>query len=171
VFSRILSVEVSDIMKSGDGLVIFLIILVFGFWLYRYIRNRMIDKVHQGGLLIPEDDSVSEDEATRLLESEGYVIISGKQRIPIHIAVNDDEPLLSRLFIDYFVERDGLYYAVKTARERKPMDITGSSIRDHLLVFQLLYPQTAGVLYVDLKLHKVLRVLFQIDHEDEAESG
>jgi hypothetical protein len=158
-------------MQSGDGLIIFLVLLVFGFWLFRYIRNRMVDKVQQGGLSIPEDESISADEVTQLLEKEGYIIISGKQRIPIQIAVNEDDPLLSRLFIDYFVEREGLYYAVKTARERKPMDLTGSSIRDHLLVFQLLYPQTAGVLYVDSKQHSVLRIAFQVDNEDEADSG
>jgi hypothetical protein len=166
--SRILIVGVNE-MQSGDGWVIFFIILVVGFWIFVYIRNRMKGRLEgEGeGLSIPEETPVSEDEVTRLLEEEGYKVISGKQRIPIHITVNDDEPLHSRLFIDYFVERDGLYFTVKSARERKPMEATGSSIRDHLLVFHLLYPQTTGVVYVDAQQRKVQRVLFQIDNEDE----
>ena len=154
-------------MQNGDGLVIFLIILVLGFWVFLYIRARMKRTVEGEGLPIPDESPVSEDEVTRLLNEEGYKVISGKQRIPIQITVNDSGPLHSRLFIDYFVEREGLYYTVKSARERKPIETTGSSIRDHLLVFHLLYPQTAGILYVDSHLRKIQRILFQIDNEDE----
>ncbi|NHN28824.1 hypothetical protein [Paenibacillus agricola] len=154
-------------MQNGDGLVIFLIMIVLGFWIFLSIRARIRKTVEGEGLPIPDEAPVTEDEVTRLLDDEGYKVISGKQRIPIHISVNDNELLQSRLFIDYFVEREGLYYIVKSARERKPMELTGSSIRDHLLVFHLLYPQTTGILYVDSQQRKVQRILFQIDNEDE----
>jgi hypothetical protein len=163
-FSQSLGVKV---VQNGDGLVICLIILVIAFWIFLSIRARMKRNVEGEGLPVPDEAPVSEDEVTRLLNEEGYKVISGKQRIPIHISVNDNEPLHSRLFIDYFVEREGLFYTVKLAKERKPMDSTGSSIRDHLLVFHLLYPQTAGVLYVDSHHRNIKRILFQIDDEDE----
>jgi hypothetical protein len=155
--SRILTIEVNG-MQSGDGFVIILIILIVGFWLYLYIRNRMKGTMESEGegLPLPEGTPVSSDEVTRLLEENGFKVISGKQRIPIHITINE-----------YFVEQDGMYYTVKVARERKPMEATGSSIRDHLLVFHLLYPQTSGILYVDPQQQRIQCIRFQIDNEDE----
>jgi hypothetical protein len=103
------------------------------------------------------------------LSEEGYVIVSGKQRIPIQISVNaDTEPLQSRLFIDYFAEKDGLYYAVKISKERKPLEMRGSAVRDRLLVYQLVYPQTSGVLYVELGQRKVNLIVFELEIEDHA---
>ncbi|MDF2960013.1 MAG: hypothetical protein K0S39_1748 [Paenibacillus sp.] len=157
-------------MKSGDGWILFLILLVVAIWLFLYTRSRMKNIVQQGPIPIPEDDEpVSEDEVTHLLSEEGYTIISGKQRIPIQISVNDDaEPLQSRLFIDYFAEKDGLYYTVKLAKDRKPLEMRGSAVRDRLLVYQLVYPQTSGVLYVELGLRKVNLIVFELDTEDHA---
>jgi cbb3-type cytochrome oxidase subunit 3 len=157
-------------MRNGDGWIIFLILLVLGTWLFVYTRNRMKSVVQQGHIPIPEDDEpVSEDEVTRLLSEEGYTIISGKQRIPIQISVNDDaEPLQSRLFIDYFAEKDGLYYTVKIARDRKPLEMRGSAVRDRLLIYQLVYPQTSGVLYVELGARKVNVIVFELDTEEDA---
>ncbi|GAA4845750.1 hypothetical protein GCM10023310_24570 [Paenibacillus vulneris] len=159
-------------MQNGDGLVIFLIVVVLGTWLFMYVRGRMKETVEQGLYPVPEAQEVPEDEATRLLESAGYTVVSGKQRIPMQITVNDDEQLQSRLFIDYFAEQDGLYYAVKVAKDRKPIEMTGSSVRDHLLVYQLLYPQTSGVLYLELQQNRVKRIVFHMNMDsDEEETG
>ncbi|MBE1446099.1 hypothetical protein [Paenibacillus sp. OAS669] len=156
-------------MQNGDGLVIFLIVVVLGTWLFMYVRGRMKETVEQGLYPVPEAQEVPEDEATRLLESAGYTVVSGKQRIPMQITVNDDEQLHSRLFIDYFAERDGLYYAVKVAKDRKPIEMTGSSVRDHLLVYQLLYPQTSGVLYLELQQNRVKRIVFHMNMDSDEE--
>ncbi|WP_079910786.1 hypothetical protein [Paenibacillus sp. 32352] len=159
-------------MQNGDGLVIFLIVVVLGTWLFMYVRGRMKETVEQGLYPVPEAQEAPEDEATRLLESAGYTVVSGKQRIPMQITVNDDEQLQSRLFIDYFAEQDGLYYAVKVAKDRKPIEMTGSSVRDHLLVYQLLYPQTSGVLYLELQQNRVKRIVFHMNMDsDEEETG
>ncbi|NOU97663.1 hypothetical protein GC093_31205 [Paenibacillus sp. LMG 31456] len=158
-------------MKSGDGVILVLLLLVLGIWLFFYIRNRMNNIVQNGATpTIPEDDeTVSEDDVTQLLSEEGYSIVSGKQRIPIQISINDDAELLqSRLFIDYFAEKDGFYYAVKIAKDRRPLDMRGSALRDRLLVYQLVYPQTSGVLYVDLGQSKVSLIVFELDTEEHA---
>ncbi|WP_181956614.1 hypothetical protein [Paenibacillus piri] len=157
-------------MKSGDGWILFLILLALGTWLYVYVRSRMKMTVRPGHIPIPEDDEpVSEDEVTRLLAEEGYAIVSGKQRIPIQILVNDEEePLQSRLYIDYFAEKDGHYYTVKLAKDRKPLEMRGSAVRDRLLVYQLVYPQTSGVLYVEPGLHKVSLIVFELDIDEDA---
>lgn len=159
-------------MQSGDGIVIFLILLVLGTWLFVYVRMKMKETVEHGHYPLPEQTEVPEDEATRLLETEGYTVTGSKQRVPLHIMVDNEAELQSRLFIDYFAERDGLYYVVKLAKDRKPMELTGSSVRDHLLIYQLLYPQTAGVLYLDLQQNRVQCIVFHMDLEhDEDEVG
>ncbi|WP_028548769.1 hypothetical protein [Paenibacillus sp. UNC451MF] len=156
-------------MQSGDGFVIFLILLVLGTWLFWYVRVRMKETVEQELYPVPETQEVPEDEATLLLKSTGYTVVSGKQRIPMQITINDDEQLQSRLFIDYFAERDGHYYAVKIAKDRKHMEWTGSSVRDHLLVYQLLYPQTSGVLYLELQQSKVKLIVFNMNIDSDEE--
>ncbi|MFE5322889.1 hypothetical protein ACFQ88_29865 [Paenibacillus sp. NPDC056579] len=154
-------------MQNGDGIVVFLILLVLGTWLFIYVRTRLKETVQQGIHPLPEYTEVPEDDATRLLEAEGYTVTGSKQRVPLHITVDGEAELQSRLFIDYFAERDGLYYAVKLAKERKPLEMTGSAVRDHLLIYQLLYPQTAGVLYLDLQQNKVQCIVFHVDLEHD----
>ncbi len=51
----------------------------------------------------------------------------------------DGQALQSRLFIDLIAEKDGKHYIVKTARDRMPIDWTGSGVRDRLLVYALAY--------------------------------
>jgi hypothetical protein len=165
-YARIISVEVMGAVKSGDGWVVVLIVLVLGTWLFLYVRHRMRDYVYGTYMPIPANEPFSEDEITRLLSEQGYAVVNGKQRIPIRIKVNEDHTLYSRLFIDYFAEKDGIYYTVKIARERKPMEVTGSSIRDRLLIYQLVYPQTSGVLYVELGQRKVNLIEFELNSDD-----
>lgn len=137
-------------MQNGDGLVIFLVLLVVGAWIYFYIKGKMRETVEAvGPVEWVADEELPEDEVTKLLASQGFRVICGKKRIPIEILVNGREQLQSRLFIDYMAERDEHYYAVKLAKDRKPMEMTGSSVREHLLVYQLIVPHAAGVLYVD----------------------
>jgi hypothetical protein len=125
-------------------------------------RNWVRDKVGHVIPDIPVDDEIPEDEAVGLLEAAGYEILSGKKRIPIHVLLND-EPLQSRLFIDYFVQMEDEVYIVKLAKERKPLELTGSGIRDALLCYQLAYPQAAGILYVDLAQRKINKIAITIE--------
>jgi hypothetical protein len=149
-------------MESGDGIVIFLILIALAAWIYMMARNWVRDKVGHVIPDIPVDDEIPEDEAVGLLEAAGYEILSGKKRIPIHVLLND-EPLQSRLFIDYFVQMEDEVYIVKLAKERKPLELTGSGIRDALLCYQLAYPQAAGILYVDLAQRKINKIAITIE--------
>lgn len=155
-------------MQKGDGTVVVLIIAVLAIWAFYYIRGKMretVDNASPFDFLI--DEELPDDDATRLLEENGYEVTSGKKRIPIEISVNDGEMLHSRLFIDYMASKNGLYYTVKLAKDRKPVEWTGSSIRERLLVYQLVYPNTAGVLYVDLPQRKVHCFVFAVQLYDE----
>ena len=107
------------------------------------------------------------NETVELLETNGYEVVSEKKRIPVTIIVDGEQLLESRLYIDYFARREdgNRLYAVKVARERKPLDMTGSGIRDALLPYYLLYDELAGVLYVDTKRGTVTQIHFEIEED------
>ncbi|MFD0694985.1 hypothetical protein ACFQZT_12835 [Paenibacillus sp. GCM10027628] len=98
-----------------------------------------------------------------LLEGAGFDVLAGKTKIPITMTVGDSEQLESRLFIDYFVQKNDEIYLVKLAKERKPLEMTGSSVRDMLLPYSLIYPEAAGVLYVDMGQSKIKKITFHIE--------
>lgn len=139
-------------MQSGDGIVVVVIVAALVVWMWISLRNRMREKVEGGAAweLLADDGDVEPDEATKLLEKNGYRVFAGKTRIPIDIEVNGDETLHSRLFVDYFAAKGSQRYAVKLAKERMTLEMTGSGLRDKLLVYQLIVPGLTGVLYVDL---------------------
>ncbi|MNP64601.1 hypothetical protein D3C76_1601090 [compost metagenome] len=71
------------------------------------------------------------------------------------------------MFIDYVaLDEDGAIYLVKTARKRMPLEWTGSSLRDRLLPFFLLYPDCAGMLYVDIYEAEIRQIHFEWDEEE-----
>lgn len=150
-------------MQSGDSIVIFLILIALAVWTYMRTRKWARDKAGNTMPDIPVDDEVPEDDAVRLLKEEGYDILSSKKRIPIHIVLNEEETLQSRLFIDYFVQMEDDVYIVKVSKERKPLELTGSGIRDALMCYQLAYPQASGILYVDLTQRKIYNIAISIE--------
>lgn len=100
-----------------------------------------------------------------LLENAGYEVISGKLKVPLAFEAGDDR-LYSRLFIDYVAAIDDEYYLVKTSRTRRPVEWTGSGVRDALLPYLLLYPDCAGVLYIDGEVSEIYKVRLLPEEED-----
>ncbi|UJF31247.1 hypothetical protein [Paenibacillus hexagrammi] len=150
-------------MEKGDISVILLILIIvmgymfirFRSWLYTPRRRRFP---------LPESSAeVTQDEAVELLEGAGFDIVAGKAKVPITMIINDHEQLESRYFIDYFVQQDEEVYIVKLARERRPLEMTGSAVRDMLLPYSLIYPEAAGVLYVDLDQRRIKKIKFHIE--------
>ncbi|CAM3964798.1 hypothetical protein L1N85_03630 [Paenibacillus alkaliterrae] len=148
----------------GDWLIMLLAGIVLAIWMlrafYRWLHepasvNRL--KLGKGGELKPDDENIL------LLERAGYEVSSGKHLVPIPILL-DDVPLGkgSRLYIDYIAEKDKSMYIVKTARDRMPMDWSASGVRDRLLVYSLLLPECAGVLFVDAKDKVIRKITFHI---------
>ncbi|MBH5318054.1 hypothetical protein I6N90_09570 [Paenibacillus sp. GSMTC-2017] len=125
-------------------------------WLHSPISVNRI-KLGKGGAISSNDENVS------LLERSGYTVSSGKHVIPIPIELND-VPLGNgtRMYIDYIAEKDDCTYVVKTARERMPIDWTASGVRDKLLVYSLLLPESSGVLFVDAKEGIIRKITFQL---------
>ncbi|MEK8127519.1 hypothetical protein WMW72_06275 [Paenibacillus filicis] len=158
-------------MQSGDGLIVLLLVVALGTWIYLAVQGKMRKTVENAPPLdwLLQNEEVPEDEATRLLGEHGYRVVAGKRRIPVTIEANGAEKLHSRLFIDYMAEQDGSYYAVKLAKERKPLEHTGSSLRDRLLVYQLLDEHTDGVLYVRLAERQVVLYRFSLQESDSEE--
>ncbi|SMF87637.1 hypothetical protein SAMN05661091_3817 [Paenibacillus uliginis N3/975] len=114
---------------------------------------------------VPINERIQDHPAIELMEQEGFEVIGGK--VKINLTFDTDElPLYSRLFIDYVVtDGRGDLYLVKLSRERKHLDWTGSGIRDRLMPFMLMYPECAGLLYIDMNENVVRRVT--MDWSDE----
>jgi len=149
-------------MQTGDPIVVVLIVALMLVWLYVAAKRKYRNRWRAPDIPRHSEVFVPSDEAVRLLEEAGYDILAGKVRLPVYVEL-DGNVLESRLFIDAFAEKDGETYIVRLARERKPIEMTGSSLRDHLLVYHLLYPQTAGVLYVDLPAGAIRVVKFEVE--------
>lgn len=148
----------------GDWLIMFLAGSVLVIWLfrgfYRWLHepasvNRL--KLGKGAELMANDENII------ILEQAGYEVKSSKHLVPIYIEL-DGVPLGkgSRLYIDYIAEMDNSMYIVKTARDRMPMDWTASGVRDRLLVYALLLPECAGILFVDAKDKVIRKITFDI---------
>ncbi|KIL38514.1 hypothetical protein SD70_26115 [Gordoniibacillus kamchatkensis] len=151
-------------MRSGDVLVVVLVLGVLLIWggiaFRHWFENPPKKQKVQAPLGEPDFEP---NEVTELLEGAGFDVLAAKARIPIVMTLNDREQFQSRLYIDYFAEKSDELFLVKVARERKPLELTGTGIRDALLHYYLLYPEAAGVLYVDMDAHKIKKFTFDIE--------
>ncbi|WP_438351399.1 hypothetical protein ACP8HI_12550 [Paenibacillus sp. FA6] len=129
-------------------------------------KNWIQDPTIDHRLKIPFNEYIPEHPAVDLMRSKGYEVIGGRVKIPLYFEV-DQEEYFSRLFIDYVaLNEEGAVYLVKTARKRLPLEWTGSSLRDRLLPYFLLYPDSAGVLYVNINEEEVREIYFDWDEEE-----
>lgn len=133
-------------------------------WAYRGFYRWLHQPAGTRGLKLGKGGAIAEDDINvQLLEQAGYEVTSGKHLIPISIDLDGEElGRGSRLYIDYIAEQEDESYIVKTARDRMPMDWTGSGIRDRLLVYSLLLPECDGVLFVDAKERIIRKITFHI---------
>ncbi|WP_235857529.1 hypothetical protein [Paenibacillus albiflavus] len=149
---------------SIDSQVLVLLIIVSIAVSWATLRFRRWLDEPKRNLPVPIHDDIPSDEAVELLEGAGFDVLSSKTRIPLYITINDaEEPLYSRLFIDFFVQKNEELYLVKLARERRPLDMTGSGLRDAFLAYQLLFPDASGVLYVDMNQQKIKKISFHVE--------
>lgn len=151
-------------MRNGDWFVILLVFGVLLVWGGSLVRHWFENAPKKPRFTVPEgEEDVEPNEVTELLEGAGFDVVSAKVRIPIVMTLNDGEQYQSRLYIDYFVEKQDELYVVKVARERKPLELTGSGIREALLPYYLLVPDASGVLYVDIDAGKIKKFKFDIE--------
>lgn len=146
----------------GDWLVMIVAGGLLLFWLYRVFYRWLHEPpgMHTKLLLSEAEDVRDDDVNVQFLEKAGYEVTHGKYRIPLTIDL-DGTTLQSRLFIDLIAAKDGKHYIVKTARERMPIDWTGSGVRDRLFVYALLMPNCEGVLFVDHKESIIRTITFR----------
>jgi hypothetical protein len=124
----------------------------------------------RSGIGFEMNEEIIEHPAVDMLEEAGYEVVSDKLKVPLTFRV-DGELLHSRLFIDYIAVKNGEFYLVRTARERRPVEWTGSGLRRDLLPFLLLYPECAGVLYVDPEQGELKVISLTTDDNEEDESA
>lgn len=146
--------------RQGDLYMLVLVIGIIAVWLYIRFR-RWIYAPMRIKLPYPEPSPYVRTDAVRLLEEAGYEVISGKMKVPLVVEL-DDEPMGSRLFIDYFARKDHELYVVKLSKQRKPMQWTASGVRDQLMIYHALFKEIHGILYVDLEKQQVRKIKFDV---------
>ncbi|WP_154656197.1 hypothetical protein [Paenibacillus sanguinis] len=152
---------------SSDGLLMLLIAGIGFYLLYRGFRIWVRKPFTlRSGIGFKMNEEILEHPAVELLEQAGYEVISDKLKVPLAFRVNR-EVVHSRLFIDYIAVKNGEFYLVRTARERLPIEWTGSGVRRELLPYLLLYPECAGVLYVDPDQGEVKEIVLTTDEDEE----
>ncbi|WP_410768268.1 hypothetical protein [Fontibacillus sp. BL9] len=156
--------EYSDslLMVVIAGVAIFLGYRGFRSWVRKPFTLR-------SGIGFEMNEEIVEHPAVDMLESAGYEVVSDKLKVPLAFKV-DHQILHSRLFIDYIAVKGGEFYLVRTARERLPIEWTGSGLRRDLLPYLLLYPECAGLLYLDIEQGTLKEIALTTD-EDEDESA
>lgn len=142
-----------------SGFIIYLIYLGITSWIRKPLSIGSITNFEF-------NDDIIEHPAVALLEQEGYEVVSDKLKVPLSFDV-DGKVLHSRLFIDYIVLQKSQYYLVKTSRERLNIEWTGSGLRKELLSYLLLYPQCAGVLFVNTDRSEIKKISLTISEDEE----
>ncbi|QWU14763.1 hypothetical protein SAMN04487895_10674 [Paenibacillus sophorae] len=139
----------------GVGLAVWVVYRIY-VWLQSSPRSFLQDH-------IPLNEEINPHPAVSLLEDAGYEVVGGKLKIPLSFNI-DGAPLYSRLFVDYIAAaEDGTQYLVVLARPRRPVEWTGSGVRDILLPYLLIYPGVGGLLYVNAPAATVNVITFGRD--------
>lgn len=127
-------------------------------WIYRWLHTPLTMsriKLGRGGKIKEDDPNAA------LLRKKGYIVISGRHTIPV--AIELDGEVMERatnIYVDYIAEKKGYTYIVKYERERQPMEWTNNEMRDRLLMYSLLLPDMAGLLYINQKEGTLRKIAF-----------
>lgn len=148
--------------QLGEWFIMIIAIVIFVLLAYRSIYRWLhapstISKIKlgKGGRIKDDDPNVM------LLRKKGYIVLSGRHTISV--AIELDEEMMDKsanLYVDYVAEKKGLTYIVKYERERSPIEWTNQDMRDRLLVYSLLLPDMAGILYINHKEGTLRKVAF-----------
>ena len=147
-------------LQRGDFVVLILIAVVIVFWMWWRFR-RWVYEPFRPKLPFPDVEPFVRSEAVELLEAAGYEVVCGKKKVPLLVEL-DDEQLESRVFVDYFARKDHELFVVKVSNARKPVQWTGSGIRERFMIYCYLFEEAHGVLYVDLDTKQVRKIAVQI---------
>lgn len=154
--------------KYGEWFIMALAGALLLIWLYRAFYRWLHAPVVMNRITLGKGGAIADDdENVKLLELNGYEVLSAKHVVPIPVEL-DGDPIGTgtRVYIDYIASKDELTYVVKTARERKPMDWTAGGVRDRLLIYALLLQDCSGILYVNAKEGTIRKVVFHLNSDD-----
>ncbi|MBB6635516.1 hypothetical protein [Cohnella thailandensis] len=152
--------------QIGDWFVFLVVILLLLWWLWFQFARWLHAPPSLRLRRLMQDGSVERDEQVEWLEACGYEVLSGKHRIPLGVAVDEGPMQATRLYFDYLVQKEELYYLVKMDRARKPIEWTASGLRERLLAYALLFPECEGIIIADPKGQSIHTVRFKVEDED-----
>lgn len=140
--------EGETVLKTGDGLVVVLVVLgAVAVLAWRALGTGWMRQQPKGPVV-------------DLLEAEGFDVVAGKVAIPVAVTV-DDRTFDSRLYVDFLAKRDGKLYAVKVEKSRKTIPTTGAALRDALLASWLVV-RPHGIVVVNRETGAMRIVTFAV---------
>jgi hypothetical protein len=146
--------QVQDVILLILFAIIGLYIAYRSFWMFKLQGNANSSTSTKEVLQAPHRRSDLE----RLIESEGYEIIQGTDRIPVEIRYGEKH-VESHYTADLLVKKDNQIFVVKKKRKAERSSLSSVSIRRELFPLSLLY-DADGVLYVDTNGGKVKEITF-----------
>lgn len=131
-------------LERGDLFVYVVIVLLLVFWGLRVRKKqrRSTSPVPKSGKMVA------------LLEAEGYEIVSGKVKIPLHLFVGERE-IDSAMTADGLVKLSGRTYVV--VKEREEERLTAKFIREHYLANCLAF-RADGVVLINLDKPQIKQI-------------
>ena len=97
--------------------------------------------------------------AVRLAQQHGYHADQGGEAHEVATYYGKKKSI-AYLYIDFFVEKDGIHYPVKVHKSRQSNRLDGPFLRDHLLTLWLLYD--TPIVYIHVEKSTVNLVDFSI---------
>mgnify|MGYP001232340535 CR=1 FL=1 len=153
--------------RFGDWLLFLTVAGLLVWWLARRLHLWLLEPPSARLRKLAHAGEVEPDDAVTLLEEHGYEVLSGKHRIPLRVTVDDFPSQPTRLYFDYLAKKDQQYYLVKLERPRKPTEWSASGLRERLLPYALLFPESAGIIVADPKERTVRTVRFKVEDDKE----
>lgn len=141
-------------LHKGDLISLFLLILLLLYLLKRSFRKALINPV------VLESNRRIQGEVPDLLRDNGYEVVAAKQRLPIQVHVGE-QTFDSRIYADFIARQNNDHYVVIVAKARKPLRLSGATVRDQFLAHVLAF-QAAGVLFVEPDRKTLQSITFHV---------
>lgn len=133
-------------LQRGDGLVYVLLLGLTVFWLWRMWKKNRAPSAAK---------APTSGKTVKLLEREGYELVSGKMKLPLTLFIGERETT-SALTSDYLVKQNGRTYVVKTEREEGET-LSARRVREQYLALCLAF-KAAGVIIINADKTRVKHV-------------
>lgn len=152
-------------MNSQVDILMFGVVCIALFIWLIFVVRRWLSKPRIWNMPWLDQAEDPDPDVVDILEQEDYTVIAGKLVIPIRIRA-DNQSMRSRLYVDGVAQGESGFYFIKLARDRRPVEWTGSGLRDAFLPYCVISRHIKGILYVQMGTKQVSKITLRWDEEE-----